>query len=126
MFKWLIRIFFPYRLVERYEDMGAILDAHNALIEKTNTVRDYLPPKYLLARYNAIQESEERAIAAYWRNKAGKYDKWCKRPTTSEINTMCDLVEDKTQEEPPEELAATQPAEAVPVIETPPTDAQTP
>lgn len=124
MFKWLKRLLHRPRLIERYEDLEAIIDAYNALIQKTNAVRDYLPPKYLLSRYNAIQDAEERAIAAYWRNKNRKQDKWYKRPTAEENSAMSDIVREKSEEQPPEELAATPPVEALPTTETPPTGTQ--
>lgn len=129
MFKWLKRLFHPTRLIERYEDLDAIIEAHNKLILRTNEVRDNMPPKYLLSRYNAIQSAEEKAIAAYWRNKDKKHDKWYRRSITPENNTMTDIVQEKptippgdlaaTQPEPPTappaELAATPTVEALPV-----------
>ncbi len=124
MFKWLKRLFHRPRLIERYEDLEAIIDAYNTLIQKTNAVHDYLPPKYLLSRYNAIQDAEERAIAAYWRNKSRKHDKWYKRPLTPENNTMSDTPQEKAEEKSPEQLAAQEPVEALPTVETPPTSTQ--
>lgn len=78
MIKWLIRLFKRTRLIERYESLADILDAHNALITKTIDVAQDMPPKYLCARYSAIQDAEERAVKAYWKNKANKYDVWRK------------------------------------------------
>ncbi len=124
MFKWLKRLFHRPRLIERYEDLESIIDAHNTLIQKTNAVRDYLPPKYLLSRYNAIQDAEEKAIAAYWRNKDRKQDKWYRRPITSKNSTMSDIVPIKEAEKPLESAAVVTPVEALPVTETPPTSTQ--
>lgn len=113
MFQWLKRLFHRPRLIERYEDLDAIIEAHNRLIQKTDAVRDNMPPKYLLSRYNAIQDAEEKAIAAYWRNKNRKQDKWYRRDSAPNSNTMTDIVQEKA-EEPPEELAATPPVEVLP------------
>ena len=58
MFNWLKRLFRRPRLIERYEDLDAIIEAHNALIRKSlDIMRDKsVPPKYVLSRFNAIQE----------------------------------------------------------------------
>ena len=116
MFKWLKRLFCRPRLIERYEDLDSIIEAHNALIQKTLTVmRDQsVPPKYVLSRFNTIQDAEEKAIAAYWRNKDRKCDKWYRRPKAPESNTMTDIVYKKPKEKPPEEFAATPTIEALP------------
>ncbi|MDE7372711.1 MAG: hypothetical protein K2N18_01470 [Clostridia bacterium] len=119
MFNWLKRLFCRPRLIARYEDLEAIIDAHNALIKKTLEImssNSSVPPKYVLSRFKAIQDAEEKAIAAYWRNKDRKQDKWYRRLKATDSNTMTDIVQDTVQEKepqrPPEELAATQSIEA--------------
>ena len=128
MFQWLKRLFHRPRLIERYEDLDAIIDAHNVLIKKTlEIMRDAsVPPKYVLSRFNAIQDAEEKAIAAYWHNKANKADKWYKRPKAAEnddkSNTMTDIVQEKPVEAQPEVIAAPLIVEALPLEE--PTSSQ--
>lgn len=114
MFKWLKRLFCRPRLIERYEDLDAIIEAHNKLILKTNDIRDTLPPKYLLSRYNAIQEAEEKAIAAYWRNKNRKQDKWYRRTTGPGNNTMTGIPLEMSKTVA-EKLAPTPPVDVLPL-----------
>ena len=113
MFKFLKRIFCRPRLIERYEDLDAIIEAHNALIKKTlEIMRDSsVPPRYVLSRFNAIQDSEEKAVAAYWRNKKNKADVWKKVPKNS---TVSDILQEKVENKPPEELTAQPP---IPIVE---------
>ena len=130
MFNWLKRLFRRPRLIERYEDLDAIIEAHNALIRKSlDIMRDKsVPPKYVLSRFNAIQDAEEKAIAAYWLNKDKKQDTWYKRPAMQEnnstTNSMIDIAQDNQsrevtittptiEDQPTEELAVTPTVETV-------------
>lgn len=114
MFKWLIRIFKRPRLIERYESLADILDAHNALISKTLDVSQDMPPKYLCARYHAIQDAEERAIKAYWKNKANKYDVWRKggKKTAQGVPTAAGNTPPSKEPTAPQ-IAATPPPKAL-------------
>lgn len=132
MFHWLKRLFCRPRLIERYEDLDAIIEAHNALIKKTlDIMRDpSVPAKYALSRFKAIQDAEEKAIAAYWRNKDRKADKWCRRPAQSvtppendvKSDTMTGITQEKAAEIQPDAIAAPPTVEAVPLEQ--PTSAQ--
>lgn len=80
MFKFLKKLFAKTRLIERYNSLGEIIDAHNDLIRKTAEVFNDMSPAHLASRLKAIQDSEEKAVGAYWRNKDSKADRWVKRP----------------------------------------------
>lgn len=115
MFKWLKRLFHRPRLIERYEDLDAIIEAHNALIRKSLEIMSNtsVPPKYVLSRFNAIQDAEEKAIAAYWHNKNRKQDKWYKNKIAIKSSTTTDIAHENQSKE----LTPTQPIEAQPTEE---------
>ena len=119
MFNLFKRLFSRPRLIERYEDLDAIIEAHNALIKKTlDIMRDpCVPAKYVLSRFKAIQDAEEKAIAAYWRNKNKKQDKWYRREKPCESSDMSDIVQEKAAEQPSNELL-----EPPPIVEALPSE----
>lgn len=114
MFKWLKNLLRRPRLIERYSTLSDIIDAHNKLVAKTADVTNDMSPAYLCSRINMIQDAEERAVKAFWRNKKNKYDLW--RGTaeqTAPVIPTADAKAPMTNEQQPIQLSATPPLTAL-------------